>query len=132
MAVRRLVQIGDPVLRRPTKPVDPAAIANDDVQLVIDDLLDTMEAAAGSGIAANQIGVSLAICVIGVTTNPRYPYKPPIPLTVMVNPEMRLLDDEEWLNNEGCLSVPLRGDLPRRMNVEVSARDRAGLPVTEV
>lgn len=132
MPVRELVQIGDPVLRTRTEQLDAAAIRTSGVQGVIDDLLDTMEAAAGSGIAANQIGVSLAICVIGVKNNRRYPYKPPIPLTVMVNPQMRLLDDDTWLNNEGCLSVPLRGDLPRWMSVEVSALNRNGEPFTQV
>ncbi|NND02358.1 MAG: peptide deformylase, partial [Acidimicrobiia bacterium] len=62
----------------------------------------------------------------------RYPYKPPIPLTVLVNPELRLLDEETWLNNEGCLSVPLRGDLRRYMNIEVKALDRNGEPFSQI
>ncbi len=132
MPVRPIPQIGDPVLRQPTSPVDPDIIGAGQIQRLIDDLIDTMTAANGSGIAANQIGVPLAVCVIGVTKNVRYPYKPPIPLTVLINPQMRLLDEETWLNNEGCLSVPLRGDLPRYMNVEVSALDRDGAPFTQV
>lgn len=131
MPVRPIPQIGDPVLRRATAAVDPVSIDSDDIQALIADLIDTMTAAGGSGIAANQIGVSLAVCVIGVTKNARYPYKPPIPLTVMINPRVQLLDDEQWLNNEGCLSVPLRGDLPRHMNIEVSAFDRNGESFTE-
>ena len=114
-----------------TAAVDPVSIDSDDIQALIADLIDTMTAAGGSGIAANQIGVSLAVCVIGVTKNARYPYKPPIPLTVMINPRVQLLDDEQWLNNEGCLSVPLRGDLPRYMNIDVSAFDRNGESFTE-
>lgn len=132
MAIRPIRQIGDPVLRRPTEPVDPVSIGGVEIQGLIDDLIDTMADANGSGIAANQVGVSLAVCIIGVTDNPRYPYKPPIPLTVLVNPEIRLLDEEQWLNNEGCLSVPLRGDLPRYMNIEVSALDRTGAPFSQV
>ena len=132
MAVRPIPQIGDPVLRRPTQPVGLDELRSAEIQQVIDDMIETMADAAGSGIAANQIGVPLAICVIGVTKNERYPYKPPIPLTVLVNPEIRLLDDLEWLNNEGCLSVPLRGDLTRFMNIEVTAHDRAGSPLTEI
>lgn len=132
MPVRPIPQIGDPVLRKPTAPVDPGSAGSDEVQALITDLIDTMTHANGSGIAANQIGVSLAVCVIGVSKNPRYPYKPPIPLTVLINPEITLLDDEQWLNNEGCLSVPLRGNLPRFMNIEVSAIDRHGEPFTQV
>ncbi len=132
MAVRPILQIGDPVLRRPTRRVAAAELADPGVQGAIDDMIETMAAADGAGIAANQIGVLLAICVIGVDHNERYPYKPPIPLTVLVNPVIELLDDEMWLNNEGCLSVPLRGDLDRHMSIEVSAWDRDGTPFTAV
>lgn len=132
MAVREIPQIGHPVLRRPTVALTQAQLAEAPTQDAIDDMIETMAAAKGSGIAANQIGVSLAICVIGVTRNERYPYKPPIPLTVLVNPVITPLDDERWLNNEGCLSVPVRGDLERLMNIEVSALDRTGEPFTMV
>ena len=132
MPVRPICQIGDPVLRQATVPVAADAVGSEEIQSLIVDLVDTMTAANGSGIAANQIGVSLAVCAIGVTKNPRYPYKPPIPLTVLINPTIQLLDDEQWLNNEGCLSVPLRGDLPRFMNIEVNAIDRNGDPFTQV
>lgn len=130
MAVRPIPQIGDPVLRRKTEDVenfdDPA------FQRLVDDMIDTMRDADGAGIAANQVGVSLNVCVIGVDRNARYPYKPPIPLTVLVNPVIELLDDERWLNNEGCLSVPIRGDLYRWMNIEVTAKDRNGEPLTQI
>lgn len=132
MPVKPIPQIGDPVLRTPTQRLDEATLLSSKTQQIIDDMIDTMADAAGSGIAANQIGESLAICVIGVSNNPRYPYKPPIPLTVLVNPEVKVLDDVEWLNNEGCLSVPLRGDLPRYMNIDVTALDRRGRPFAQV
>lgn len=132
MSVKPIPQIGDPVLRTPTQQVPEAEVPSLEIQQLVDDLIDTMADAEGSGIAANQIGVSLAVCVIGVTRNRRYPYKPAIPLTVLVNPVLELLDDERWLNNEGCLSVPLRGDLYRFMNIRVSALDRTGAPFTQV
>ncbi len=132
MAVRPIPRIGDPVLRRPTDDVTAGQFADSAFQQLVDDMIETMQDANGAGIAANQVGVSLNVCVIGVDRNARYPYKPPIPLTVLANPVIRPLDEERWLNNEGCLSVPIRGDLYRRMNIEVSAQDRHGNPFTQI
>ena len=85
-----------------------------------------MRHANGAGLAANQIGETARIVVIEVNDNPRYPYKPPIPLTVAVNPELEVLDDETVVINEGCLSVPLRGDVVRSVNLGVRYLDRDG------
>ena len=83
-----------------------------------------MRDANGAGIAAPQVGSSLRIAVVEVTAetaNRRYPYKPPIPLTVLVNPELVGIGDETVVVNEGCLSVPgMRGELRRRVEVEVA------------
>jgi peptide deformylase len=130
MAVRSIPQIGDPVLRIPT--TDITDFDDPTFQTLVDDMIETMRDAGGAGIAANQVGVSLNVCVIGVDRNPRYPYKPPIPLTVLVNPVIERIDDEQWLNNEGCLSVPIRGDLYRDMNIRVTASDRHGNPFEQV
>lgn len=133
MAVRPLVHVGHPVLRRRLEPVDPADLAGAEVQGLIDDLIDTMRDADGAGIAANQIGAELQIATIEVTRNPRYPYKPPIPLTVIVNPTWRPVDDETVEVNEGCLSVPdLRGVLRRHVSIEVGYLDRHGEAHTEI
>ena len=132
MSVRPVLSIGNPTLRVRADPVPVDDIGSPAVQSLIDDLIDTMHHANGAGIAAPQIGEGVRIAVMEVTHNPRYPYKPPIPLTVLINPEVTLLDDEQWLNNEGCLSVPLRGDLPRFMNIEVKAIDRHGEPFTQI
>ena len=122
---KRILQVGDPELRRKAKPVDPADIASEEIQSIIDDLVCTMRAANGAGLAATQIGVALQICVIEVNDNPRYPYKPQIPLTILVNPRWTNLTDELFLNNEGCLSVPgLRGDVERFTEIRVQALDR--------
>jgi peptide deformylase len=101
-------------------------------QQLVDDMIETMRDASGAGIAANQVGVSKRVCVIGVDHNERYPYKPAIPLTVLVNPTIETLDDERWLNNEGCLSVPIRGDLFRSMSIRVTAQNRHGEPFEQV
>ena len=99
------------------------------MQALIDDLIDTMHAANGAGIAANQIGESVRIATIHVDHNPRYPYKPPIPLTVVVNPVIELLGDELVEINEGCLSVPnLRGNVFRHVDIRVRYLDRDGEP----
>jgi peptide deformylase len=129
VTVREILHIGHPVLREDARWVDPA-----DVQELIDDLIDTMRAANGAGLAANQIGEPVQVCVIEVRPgNPRYPYKPEIPLTVLVNPEVELLTTETFANYEGCLSVPgLRGVVDRAVEVRVRAVGRNGEPIDRV
>ena len=133
MAVREIVTVGHPVLRDRAREVTPHELATPEVQQLIDDLIDTMHAANGAGIAANQIGVPLRITTIEVNQNSRYPYKPRIPLTVVVNPEIEFLDDELVEINEGCLSVPnLRGNVMRHVNIRVRWLDRDGVAHHEV
>ena len=136
MTVRTLVHVGDPVLRAGTREVSRAELATVEVQGLIDDLVDTMRDANGAGIAAPQVGSDLRIAIAEVTpqtANLRYPYKPPIPLTVLVNPRLRSLDDEVVVVNEGCLSVPgLRGELERHVTIEAAWWDRDGGEHVEV
>ena len=127
MTVRPIATIGHPVLRQRAREVTVEELASDEMQHLVDDLIDTMHFAAGAGLAANQVHEPVRIAVIEVTDNPRYPYKPPIPLTVLVNPVLEPLDDELVVINEGCLSVPdLRGDVDRHVNVRVRYLDRHG------
>jgi peptide deformylase len=127
MAVREIVTVGDPVLRERAREVTPQELAGAPVQGLIDDMIDTMRAAGGAGVAANQVGELLRIAVIEVDNNPRYPYKPPIPLTVIVNPVLEPVGDETVAINEGCLSVPdLRGTLDRHVTVRARFTDRDG------
>jgi peptide deformylase len=132
MAVLSIREMGDPVLRQVARPVSAEELASPEVQRLIDDMIETMRAANGAGLAAPQVGVALRIAVIEVRAgNPRYPYKPPIPLTVLVNPELTPLDDATFATNEGCLSMPnVRGDLERFENVEARFLDRDGAPHT--
>jgi peptide deformylase len=133
MTVREIVTVGHPVLRERALEVTADQLATPEVQQLIDDLVDTMRAANGAGIAANQIGVPLRITTIEVNDNPRYPYKPRIPLTIVVNPVIEPLDDELVEINEGCLSVPnLRGNVMRHVNVRVRWLDRDGVEHDEV
>ena len=134
MSVREVVQIGDPVLRQPAREVDPGEIGSTEIQRLIDDLIDTKRATHGAGIAANQIGEKVRVAIVEVEEgNPRYPYKPPVPLTVMINPVLEPLGDELVEINEGCLSVPdLRGALRRHLAVRVRYLDREGVAHEEV
>ncbi len=133
MTVREILTIGHPALRQPAREVGREELASPEVQGLIDDLIDTMRAAHGAGIAATQVGVGLRIAVVEVRHNPRYPYKPPIPLTVVVNPVIEPLDDEVVRINEGCLSVPdLRGEVDRHVTIRLRRWDRDGHEHDEV
>jgi peptide deformylase len=132
MTTRPILQIGDPALRVPGALVSSQQLASAKVQSLIDDLIDTMHAANGAGLAATQVGASMRIAVMEVRQNPRYPYKPDIPLTVAVNPVIEPLDDELVDINEGCLSVPLRGNVDRHVNIRVRYLDRHGVQHDEV
>ena len=134
MSVRPIRQIGDPVLRERAREVTGEGLGSPEVQRLIDDLIETRRAADGAGLAANQVGETLRVAVVEVDPGcPRYPYKPPIPLTVLVNPLIEPLDDELVDINEGCLSVPdLRGEVPRSVTVSVRYLDRDGREHEEV
>jgi peptide deformylase len=127
LAVLPIVTVGDPVLRERAREVTPDELASPPIQGLIDDMIETMRAAGGAGLAANQVGELVRIAVIEVDDNPRYPYKPPIPLTVIVNPRIEPVGEETVAINEGCLSVPdLRGTLERHVTVRVRWTDRDG------
>lgn len=115
------------MLRETARRLSPEELASPSIQQFIDDLIETMRDARGAGLAANQVYEPISICAIEVANNPRYPYKPEIPLTILVNPTIEPLTEERWDNYEGCLSVPnLRGLVPRCTRVRVTALDRHG------
>ncbi len=128
MALRKIATIGHPVLRERAVEVGLGELESERVQRLIDDMIETMRDASGAGLAATQVYEAGArICVVEVKDNPRYPYKPNWPLTILVNPTVEPLTQETFLNYEGCLSVPhLRGEVPRFTRVVVRARDRDG------
>jgi len=129
MTVLEIAKVGDPALRERANEIDRAELRSAEVQALIDDLIETMRAAGGAGLAANQVASLYRVAVIEVEHNRRYPYKPPIPLTVIVNPTIEPLSEQTLLINEGCLSVPdLRGDVERLLEVRVSYLDRDGVP----
>ena len=132
MAVLDIVRIGEPVLRLVADPVGADELATPGFQRFLDDLVETMRAANGAGLAAPQVGVARRVFCVEVRDNPRYPYKPDLDLRVLVNPELRVLSDETFMSYEGCLSISdLRGLLPRALEVEVAYTDREGNRVVE-
>ena len=133
MAIRKIAQIGHPVLRQVARELTREDLASPTTQQLIEDLVETMHDADGAGLAAIQIYEPVRICAIEVRNNPRYPYKPPIPLTILVNPVLTPVGDEVFDNYEGCLSVPnLRGLVKRHVHLRVQAWDRHGAPIDEV
>ena len=127
MTLLEIATVGDPVLRERAAELSPAELATPEIQQLIDDLIETKRAAGGAGLAATQVSVPKRIAVVEVDEHTRYAYKPRVPLTVIVNPEIEVLSDTRLLINEGCLSVPdLRGDVERAVDVRVHFLDREG------
>ena len=128
MAVREILKMGDPRLLKVAEPV--TAFDTPELHTLIQDLRDTMAAAHGAGLAAPQIGVDLAVVVFGFGRNDRYPDAPPVPETVLINPEITPLSAEEEEGWEGCLSVPgLRGVVPRFARIRYTGFDPQGQPI---
>ncbi|HLO92903.1 MAG TPA: peptide deformylase [Burkholderiaceae bacterium] len=128
MAVRELLKMGDERLLRQAQPV--RAFGTPELEALVQDMLDTMKAANGAGLAAPQIGVDLQLVIFGFERNERYPDAPPVPLTVLINPVIVPLGDEEEEGWEGCLSVPgLRGVVPRWKRIRYSGLDAQGRPI---
>jgi len=126
MAVREILKMGDPRLLRMAQPV--TGFDTDALHLLISDMLDTMRAANGAGLAAPQIGVDLQLVIFGsFESNPRYPDRPLVPPTVLINPTITPRGEEEESDWEGCLSVPgLRGMVPRWSAIRYTGFDQYG------
>lgn len=129
MTVHTILKMGDPRLLRVAQPV--TAFDTPELHRLVMDLVETMAAVNGAGLAAPQIGVDLQVVVFGTgTPNPRYPDAPPVPRTVLINPVITPLGTDEAEDWEGCLSVPgLRGVVPRPLRVRYQGFDVAGRPI---
>ena len=127
MPLREIVQIGHPTLRADAQPVAAERLGSEELHRICADLVETMHAANGAGLAAPQVDIPLRVFVVEVGDNPRYPYKPRLGRRVLVNPVVRPASAETYQSYEGCLSIPdLRGLLPRYTEVEVSYLDPDG------
>jgi peptide deformylase len=127
MSILKVARLGHPVLRRVTAPLSQVDLQSAAVQQLIDDMVETMKEYDGVGLAADQVHESKQLAVLEVADNPRYPSKPNVPLTVLVNPSVTPLSDETEDDWEGCLSIPeLRGKVPRYRRIRVAGWDRHG------
>ena len=117
MTIRQLHLLGSPVLRQRAAPV---ATVDDAVRRLADDLFETMHAAKGVGLAANQVGVARRVAVVDVGEDA------PPPL-VLINPRIVQASDTMESAEEGCLSIPdIYGEVERRLGVTIESLDRDG------
>lgn len=127
MSILQVARIGNPVLRRAAEELSREQVVSAAVQKLIEDMIETMKEYDGVGLAAVQIHESKQIAVLEVEDNPRYPRKPRVPLSVLINPKITPLSEEVEEDWEGCLSIPdLRGKVPRYTSIRVEAWDRHG------
>jgi len=128
MSVKKVLRMGDPVLM---KIADIVPVFNTAaLSMLVQDLLDTMVAQDGAGLAAPQIGINQRVVVFGMAANPRYPDEEKISMTVLINPVIERLSDAMEYGWEGCLSVPgLRGEVPRYTHIRYSGFDQFGMKI---
>ena len=129
MPIQPILKMGDPRLLRVAQPVKQ--FNTPELHALLIDLQDTMQAANGAGLAAPQIGVDLQVVIFGSGEfNPRYPDAPVVPRTVLINPVLTPLSDDEEEGWEGCLSVPgMRGVVPRFKRLRYQGFDEVGQPI---
>lgn len=125
MAIKPVLRMGDPMLYQVAEKV--TEFDTPDLHGLIQDMHDTMTEMNGAGIAAPQIGVSLQVVMFGVGKNPRYPDAEEVPFTILINPELIPVGNEEEDGWEGCLSVPgMRGVVPRFQHLRYKGFDPQG------
>ena len=129
MTVRDILKMGDARLLRMAEPVQ--TFDTPALHALIADMRETMAAVNGAGLAAPQIGVNLQVVIFGsAARNPRYPNRPLVPPTVLINPVIVPLGADEEEDWEGCLSVPgLRGVVPRWSRIRYTGVDAQGQPI---
>lgn len=131
MTIQTVVKMGNTQLGTPSLPVENPSTMTVALQKIMQDMLDTMRAESGVGIAAPQIGCNQRIILFGFENNRRYPEEDNVPLTFLMNPVITILSDEQVDGWEGCLSVPgLRGLVPRYNQIEYSGFDQNGKKIT--
>jgi peptide deformylase len=128
MAIREVLKMGDPRLLAVAEPV--RAFGTDELEALVADMRDTMRDLNGAGLAAPQIGVGLRVVIFGFELNPRYPEADPVPFTVLINPTLTPLGDDQEEGWEGCLSVPgMRGLVPRYRDLRYTGFDPFGASI---
>jgi peptide deformylase len=125
MAVREILQMGNSLLYQRSEEITDFAVG--ELQVLIKDMFDTMADSDGAGLAAPQIGVLQRLVIFSVEANPRYPDAETVPRTILINPEIEVLDDEIEAGWEGCLSIPgMRGVVSRPSRIRYSGYNEKG------
>jgi len=128
MAIRNVLKMGDPLLLKQAEAITDFDTA--DLHALLQDMLDTMKAHNGAGIAAPQIGVSKQVVIFGGSKSPRYPDAELVPFTVLINPVLTPITEDQEEDWEGCLSVPgLRGKVPRYTQLSYQGKDQFGIDI---
>lgn len=128
MTILKIARMGHPVLREVANPVE--AFGTDELAQLLDDMVETMDDAGGTGLAATQVHVPLRVVVYFVSEG-RGGMEEGIPLTALINPVITPLDESIGYGWEGCLSVPgLTGLVPRYEHVKLEAQDFEGNPIS--
>jgi peptide deformylase len=126
--IREILRMGDPRLLQVSEPI--IRFDTSELRALLQDMNDTMLAAAGAGLAAPQIGVLHRVVIFGGAPSPRYPDAEVVPYTVLINPELVALTDEVAEDWEGCLSVPgMRGLVPRFRQLRYRGFNQYGAPI---
>jgi peptide deformylase len=128
MAIRPIIRMGHPTLRRPARPLGLEEIGNDATQQLLTDMRDTLRDAGGIGLAAPQIDAAVRLAIIEIPGgSSRYGNLERMPFTVFINPDIQVLNPARAGFWEGCLSVPgLRGFVERPQHVKVAFTNRCG------
>ena len=125
MAIREILKMGHPTLLEVAKPVEK--FNTPELDSIIEDMIDTMKENDGAGLAAPQIGLGMQLVIFGFDSNERYPEADQVPFTVLINPVITPIGDEEEDGWEGCLSVPgLMGVVPRFKKIRYQGKDQHG------
>ena len=125
MSIRSVLKIGDPFLSQIAAPV--LEFNTPELDSLINDMRDTMHSLNGAGLAAPQIGESARVVIFEMQANPRYPDEEPISETVLINPQIDVIGDQQQGMWEGCLSVPgMRGYVDRPSNIRYQGFDQYG------
>ncbi|MBT5551950.1 MAG: peptide deformylase [Nitrospina sp.] len=129
MAILKVAKLGNPVLRKVAGKVNLKELTDSEgeLQIFIDDMIDTMRQEGGVGLAAPQVNRSIQVVVLEYENNERYPGETSIPVTVLVNPVLSDFSNEKVMGWESCLSlIDFRGLVPRSTSLTLNAYDREG------
>ncbi len=127
MAILPIIKTGDPVLRRKNRELKPADLKKSSTRKLLKDMVETMRASGGVGLAASQVGVSVKAIVVECWSSKRYPGSDEFPLEIFINPKITAYSKKTVTDWEGCLSIPgYRGLVPRAHTITFTALEPDG------